>query len=213
MYQPVPDPRELALTTDRIVVDLLARLEGRDTLTRDHCRSVGAWSGMIAKTLGLDKSERKFAVLCGTLHDVGKIETPISILLKPGPLTPAEWTIMREHAAAGAEMLEEIPSLRVVAPIVRWHHERIDGRGYPDALAGDAIPFMARLVSVADSFHAMTSHRPYRQGMPVCDAIAILHAGRGTQWDVGIVDAMVDLVATKTKHLASAKADDSRRAS
>jgi len=101
---------------------------------------------------------------------------------------------MRAHSAVGAKMLERIPSLRELAPVVRAHHERIDGRGYPDALSGDGIPFVSRIVSVADSFHAMISKRPYREALAVPYALDELRAGVGTQWDGIIVDTMLEIV-------------------
>ena len=148
----------------------------------------------VVASLGMGPDDQTFAALAGTLHDVGKIATPSAILLKPGPLEALEWEAMREHSAIGAKMLERIPSLRDLAPVVRAHHERIDGRGYPDALCGDGIPFVSRIVSVADSFHAMISKRPYREALTVPYALDELRAGVGTQWDRVIVDTMLEIV-------------------
>jgi HD-GYP domain-containing protein (c-di-GMP phosphodiesterase class II) len=101
---------------------------------------------------------------------------------------------MRSHARIGAKMLERIPSLKDLAPIVRSHHERVDGKGYPDGLVGDQIPMVARIVSVADSFHAMISKRPYRDALPVPMALEEMRAGAGTQWDSIVTEAMLDIV-------------------
>ena len=187
------DPSKL---TDRneIVSALLAVMDERDPATCEHSRAVGMWSGRIAKTLGLSCDEQNFAILAGTLHDVGKLTTPNEILCKPGPLNDDEWQTMRAHARVGAKILERIPALVDVAPIVRWHHERIDGAGYPDRLTGDEIPFIARVVSVADSFHAMISKRPYRKSLPVLLALDELRAGVGTQWDRDVIAAVLQIV-------------------
>jgi putative nucleotidyltransferase with HDIG domain len=179
---------------DDVVASLLSAIEARDAATSEHSRAVGMWCARIARTLGMGPDDQTFAALAGTLHDVGKIATPSAILLKPGPLEALEWEAMREHSAIGAKMLERIPSLRDLAPVVRAHHERIDGRGYPDALCGDGIPFVSRIVSVADSFHAMISKRPYREALTVPYALDELRAGVGTQWDRVIVDTMLEIV-------------------
>ncbi len=187
------DPAEL-VSRDEVVASLLSAIEARDAATCEHSRAVGMWCGRIAKTLGMNANVQAFAALGGTLHDVGKIATPTDILLKPGPLDDSEWESMRSHARIGAKMLERIPSLKDLAPIVRSHHERVDGRGYPDGLVGDQIPMVARIVSVADSFHAMISKRPYRDALPVPMALEELRAGAGTQWDSIVTEAMLDIV-------------------
>jgi len=155
---------------------------------------VGMWCGRIAKMIGMTAEQQMSAALAGTLHDVGKIATPAEVLLKAGPLDSEEWETMRAHSRVGAKMLERIPSLRDLAPAVRAHHERVDGAGYPDNLEGSSIPIVARIVSVADSFHAMISKRPYRQALPVALALAELRSGIGTQWDSVVVEAMLDIV-------------------
>jgi len=182
------------VTRDEVVTSVLSALEVRDASAYEHSRAVGMWCSRIAKTMGMDAEQQSFAALAGTLHDVGKIATPAEILLKPGPLGLEEWESMRAHAQIGAKMLERIPSLKAVAPIVRAHHERVDGRGYPDGLAGDDIPLVARVVSVADAFHAMISKRPYRDGLAVAAAIDELRSGRGTQFDSSVVDAILEIV-------------------
>jgi HD-GYP domain-containing protein (c-di-GMP phosphodiesterase class II) len=180
--------------SDEVVASLLSAIEARDPRMCEHARVTGVWSGRLAKALGMSAQEQKFAVLCGTVHDVGKIATPSEILLKSDPLTPDEWIDMKAHTLVGAKMLERIPSLRDLASSARWHHERIDGQGYPDGLAGEQIPFMVRVVAVADSFHAMITTRPYQPAMPVARALEILKEGGGTRWDAAVVDAMIHLV-------------------
>jgi putative nucleotidyltransferase with HDIG domain len=165
----------------------------RDAATCCHSKATGEWARRLATALGLSAEATAFVELCAVLHDIGKISTPDAILFKEGPLTGDEWDVMRDHAAAGARVLSGIPSLQRCAMIVRAHHERWDGRGYPDGLAGTNVPFEARLVAVADAFHAMISDRPYRKAMPPRRALEILKGGAGTQWDPQIVDAMVAL--------------------
>jgi putative nucleotidyltransferase with HDIG domain len=182
------------VSRDEVVNSILSALEVRDASAYEHSRAVGMWCSRIAKTLGLSPEQQAFAGLAGTLHDVGKIATPAEILLKPSALQLEEWESMRAHSQIGAKMLERIPSLKDVAPIVRAHHERVDGRGYPDGLASDAIPFVARIVAVADAFHAMISKRPYRDGLPVATALDELRAGKGTQFDTVVVEAILEIV-------------------
>jgi HD-GYP domain-containing protein (c-di-GMP phosphodiesterase class II) len=189
-------PADLSAAASRedAVRSFLAVLEDRDKLTCEHSRAVGAWSGRLAKALGMTAEAREFAVICGSVHDVGKINTPQSILLKAGPLSDDEWVEMRAHSEAGAKMIELVAPIRDAAHIVRAHHERVDGTGYPDGLAGEAIPLVARIVAVADSFHAMITKRPYREAMSIATVIEVLNNGRGVQWDEQVVQAMIGVV-------------------
>jgi putative nucleotidyltransferase with HDIG domain len=178
---------------------LLSMLDERDSQTCGHSKATAEWARRLSESMGLPAEQAAFIELCAILHDVGKIGTPESILLKPAALDATEWEIMREHSAAGERILRQIPSLASCAPIVRGHHERWDGAGYPDALAGQQIPFEARIVAVADAFHAMISDRPYRAAIPPRRALEILQAGSGTQWDPFVVDAMLELLQGKNK--------------
>jgi putative nucleotidyltransferase with HDIG domain len=182
------------VSRDEVVASLLSAIEARDASTSEHSRAVGMWCSRIAKTMGLSAEEQAFASLAGTLHDVGKIATPTEILLKAGPLEVEEWESMRAHSQIGAKMLERIPSLKDVAPVVRAHHERMDGSGYPDHLRGNAIPLVSRIISVSDSFHAMISKRTYREALPVPVALDELRSGSGTQFDPLVIDAVLDIV-------------------
>ena len=173
---------------------LVVRLERRDPLSSEHSRAVAAWCSRLARRLGLDRAEVTFATRCGLLHDVGKALTPPEVLNAPRALTDREWTIMRAHAAAGERLVRGIPELRPFAPAVRSHHERLDGRGYPDGLPASAIPLTARIVAVADCFNAMIGRRPYRIPMAPSRALEELVRNRGTQFDPEIVDAMVEVV-------------------
>lgn len=128
------------------------------------------------------------------LHDVGKIQVPETILYKPGPLDDDERAIMERHPVWGAQILEGLPPLHHAIPVVRHHHERYDGQGYPDGLAGESIPLAARIVSVVDAFDAMVSDRPYRQGMPIDEVCRNIHEGSGTQFDPRVAKAFLSIV-------------------
>jgi putative nucleotidyltransferase with HDIG domain len=181
---------------DRATIEaVLAMLRARDEATCVHSRATGMWCRRLAETLGLSTSVTERIVQAGMLHDIGKIATPDEILLKTGSLTAAEWAMMRQHASFGADILADIPSLAQYAPIVRSHHERVDGTGYPDGLVGDAILFEARVIAVADAFHAMISDRPYRAACSFGVALDVLRHGSGAQWDADIVKAMVSTAA------------------
>jgi putative nucleotidyltransferase with HDIG domain len=172
---------------------LLSALSERDPQTCGHSKAVGEWARRVARVVGMPDEEVAFIELCGVLHDVGKISTPDAILFKLKPLTEDEWQVMRDHAAAGQRILQQIPSLRHCALIVRAHHERFDGTGYPDGLIRTAIPTAARVVAVADAFHTMISDRPYQRAMTPWKACDVLRAGAGTQWDPRFVDGMLRL--------------------
>ena len=129
------------------------------------------------------------------LHDVGKVAVPDAILSKPGPLSEAEWGYMREHTIVGDRILSAAPALEGVAKLVRASHERFDGRGYPDQLRGEEIPLGARIVTVCDAFHAMTSDRPYRPALAVQDALDELHRCAGRQFDPAVVRAFSLIVS------------------
>jgi putative nucleotidyltransferase with HDIG domain len=181
-------PRAEAITA------LLAVLDARDPASGAHVRAVASWCARIARALGFSHARVAFVESCALLHDIGKIATPETILRKPARLSESEWVTMRDHAAQAGEILERIESLREFAPVVRAHHERIDGAGYPDGLAGAAIPLVSRILAVADAFHAMISDRPYRPAMTPQEALAELGAGRDTHWDGAFIDALVGLV-------------------
>ncbi|HZO95042.1 MAG TPA: HD domain-containing phosphohydrolase [Candidatus Baltobacteraceae bacterium] len=173
----------------------IVQLELRDPMTSEHSRAVGSWCRRLARRLGLDAQEETFAARCGILHDVGKIKTPLAVLNAPRALTAPEWKMMRAHAAAGEAMVRAVPELRAFAPAVRSHHERLDGKGYPDGLPSSAIPLMARIVAVADCFNAMIGRRPYRLPLEPMLALEELFRHRGTQFDPEIVDAMADVIS------------------
>ncbi|MDQ6942335.1 MAG: HD-GYP domain-containing protein [Candidatus Eremiobacteraeota bacterium] len=180
--------------TNGVIEGVLAMLKARDEATCAHSQATGAWCRRLSVAMGLSARTTDVVVKAGVLHDIGKIATPDAILFKEGPLDDGEWDVMQKHAEFGAEILAELPALAPFAPIVRAHHERWDGKGYPLGLKGEQIPFEARVVAVADAFHAMISNRPYRPAIAQREAMEILREGRGTQWDAEVVDAMIAML-------------------
>jgi putative nucleotidyltransferase with HDIG domain len=172
-------------------IEALAQaVDAKDQVTHDHVRRVQDRSLELARLLGVnDDLEMQAIKAAALLHDVGKLAIPEHILNKPGRLTPAEYDIMKRHAAIGADILSVLDFPYPVAPIVRHHHEHWDGTGYPDGIKGDAIPIGARVLSVVDCFDALTSDRPYRPRMSDADALKIITDRRGTMYDPQVVDA------------------------
>ena len=171
---------------------LVAAIDAKDHLTAGHSTRVTHLSLAIADTLELPSEERYTLELGARLHDIGKLSLPDSALNKPGPLSEEEWAAMRRHPAVGSQIVGSIEELSYVATIVRHHHERLDGKGYPDGLQGDAIPLLARIIAVADAFEAMTSDRSFRPKMSVEEAIAELRSCVGTHYSLEIVEALVE---------------------
>jgi len=178
-------------------IEALAQtIDAKDQVTHDHIRRVQENSVRLATALGVtDDGEIQALKAASLLHDVGKISVPEHILNKPGRLTPSEMEIMRRHAPVGADILSVIGFPYPVVPIVRHHHENWDGTGYPDGLAGEAIPIGARILMVVDCFDALTSDRPYRPRFETTAALQVLVDRRGTMYDPRVVDMFVDLHA------------------
>jgi diguanylate cyclase (GGDEF)-like protein len=167
-------------------------LETKDAYTADHADHVADLALATGRALGFSDAELRPLRYCALLHDIGKIGVRSELLTKPGRLTEPEFEEIKEHSAIGAALLQRIPLLTDVAPLVRAVHERYDGTGYPDGLQGDAIPLPARIVAVCDALHAMTSNRPYRSARPIDAALAELRRCAGTQFDPTVVSAVVD---------------------
>ncbi|MGZ4274571.1 MAG: HD-GYP domain-containing protein, partial [Solirubrobacteraceae bacterium] len=166
--------------------ELAAALEAGDPYTRGHSRRVARYATMIAERMGLPAEEVDRIRTAAAVHDVGKVRTPIEVLHKPGRLTDEEYAVIKAHPVDGARLVEALGDDRLAA-IVRHHHERLDGRGYPSGLSGAAIPLGARIVAVADTFDAITSARPYRPASPHRKALDILTKEAGTQLDADAV--------------------------
>lgn len=170
---------------------LLKALEARDPSTRGHSERVRAWSIRIARNLGLPDSTVDLIGEAACLHDVGKIGIRDAILTKKGPLSSEEWQVVRKHPLISVAILKPIKTLRSTLPIIGGHHERWDGKGYPDRLRGEAIPLGARIVAVADAYDALITDRPYRSGFKRPEAQKILREGASTQWDERVVAAFI----------------------
>jgi HD-GYP domain-containing protein (c-di-GMP phosphodiesterase class II) len=185
---------------------LSAALDARDPYTSGHSMRVASFSRDIGKRLGLDEEELKQLYQSALLHDIGKIGVPDGVLQKEGKLTEEEFQYIKAHPEIGETILKQVQPEDEVAsllPGIRSHHERMDGKGYPDGLYGEAIPYYGRIIAVADSYDAMTSDRPYRKGMPPEKALAILESGKGTQWDPVVAEAFIELARMRQRPDAS----------
>jgi putative two-component system response regulator len=173
---------------DGVALALTAAIEARDLETGEHCIQLGTFGERVARLLGLSEQDRTTIRIGGYLHDVGKIAIADRILLKPGPLTAEEYTEMQRHAEIGGAIVQTHEAMTDIARIVRHHHERFDGNGYPDRLARMDIPLGARIIAVADAFSAMTTTRVYRGAIPAEAAWAELRNHAGSQFDPAIVE-------------------------
>jgi diguanylate cyclase (GGDEF)-like protein/putative nucleotidyltransferase with HDIG domain len=184
---------EVALAgAQREAIEALAvALLERDRYTGEHSEAVIEMSSAVARNLGLGSLEVERVRSAALLHDIGKVAIPDEILHKPGPLTDDEWKLMREHPVIGERILRVLPGLGTVARIVRHEHERWDGRGYPDGLAGEEIPLGSRIIIAADTYHAITSDRPYRAARSHSEAVEELTRCAGTQFDPSVTAALI----------------------
>ena len=175
---------------ESVIVSLALTIEARDRTTNGHCQRLARYAATLGRAIGLDEDEISALTRGGYLHDVGKIGIPDAVLLKPGPLTRKEYMLIKHHAIIGEQLCGDLRSLRNVRPIVRHHHERLDGSGYPDGLRGEAIPLLAQILRIVDVFDALTSERPYRSALPFAQAAEELRRQVDSGWSRG------DLVAT-----------------
>jgi putative nucleotidyltransferase with HDIG domain len=175
---------------------LVAAVEAKDSYTRGHSERVTAYAMTLGEILGLAEEKMDVLRLSSLLHDIGKIGVPESVLNKPGKLTDEEWLVIRRHPEVGATIVKNIKGQDIdfIATIIRHHHERFDGKGYPDGLSGEEIPMLARVLAVADSYDAMTSKRSYRGSLSKKQVVSELSQGRGTQFDNSAAEAMLELV-------------------
>ena len=181
---------------------LVERLDTEDPATAAHGRAVAQWCARMAVRLKLGRAEQSFVAQCGLIHDVGKLCVPEALLRAPRSLGKAELDVVYAHVHDGARALAAHPELALYRDAVRHHHERFDGRGYPDGLRGRAIPFAARVVAVADAYDAMTGQRAYRFPMTPDRALLELERNRGTQFDPEIVDVMSAVVGDALRPVA-----------
>lgn len=177
-----------------VVTSLAGAIDAKDEYTKGHSSSVSRYSEALARALNLPEKDVERIKLGALLHDIGKIGIPETVLKKPSRLTDDEWEIMKQHPIIGAEkVLMPNESLHDLIPIVKYHHEHWDGSGYPEKLKGEEIPLAARIVSVADAYHALISDRPYRKGMSNEKACEILRVGAGIQWDKDLVREFINI--------------------
>jgi GAF domain-containing protein len=174
---------------------LAAAMDMRDQRTADHSEDVVRLANRVGELLQLEPTSMLELEFAARLHDVGKIQVPDAVLNKPGPLEPHENEVIRCHATWGSETLARIPGLEAVATIVRFHHERWDGAGYPDGLSGGRIPLASRIIAACDAYGAMTCDRPYRSAMDPGDALDEIRGGSGTQFDPAVVQALIEALA------------------
>jgi len=181
---------------EAVLYSLALGVEAKDPHLEGHCARLAHYATALGEALGLDPATLEGLRRGGLLHDVGKIGVPDAILFKPGPLSPEEWVVMREHPAIGERICRPLRAMQDVLPIIRHHHERWNGSGYPDGLAGEAIPLTARILQVADVFDALTTQRPYRQALALAEALDVLwrEAAWG-YWDPALVEAFARLWA------------------
>ena len=182
---------------ENVLFALALSIEAKDPYTEGHCDRLSESSEALAKRLSLNEEERIALRRGGVIHDIGKVAVPDQILLKPGPLTPEERNVMQRHTVVGAGICSPLKSFRSVLPIIRHHHEKIDGSGYPDGLKGDAIPLTARILQTVDIYDALTTDRPYRKAMTPDRAFALMREEvKRDWWDGALVDELEAMVQT-----------------
>ncbi len=178
-----------------VITSLGLTIEARDPYTAGHCERIRKYAVALGHALGVDQATLRALALAGYLHDLGKIAVPDSVLLKPGPLTTAERETIQAHAGAGADLVQGLRTLEDVRPIIRHHHEKVDGTGYPDRLKGEAIPLGARIMAVVDVYDALHTARPYKKALSHAESVAILL--RETEagfWEPRIVTTLLDVL-------------------
>jgi HD-GYP domain-containing protein (c-di-GMP phosphodiesterase class II) len=188
-----------------VIRGLTAAIDAKDPYTSGHSERVARIAARLGEELGMSPAKRSDLYLTGLLHDVGKIGIDDQVLKKNGPLTPEEFRQIQAHVEIGVTILKDLKKLNHILPGVKHHHESLDGTGYPDHLAGNDIPFEARILAVADAYDAMSSNRPYRKRLSLAQIDKILQEGRNTQWDPDVVDALFacrsDIEAIRQKGL------------
>jgi putative two-component system response regulator len=180
---------------ESVLFSLARSIEGKDPYTHGHCERLAEYSARLGEHLQLPEEQLIALRRAGVVHDVGKIAVPDAILLKPGRLTAEEWTLIKEHPVVGERICAPLKSFRLVLPIIRHHHEKLDGSGYPDGLRGDAIPVTARVLQIVDVYDALTTDRPYKKAFPIVDALQTMkeELAKGW-WDPHIFDHFERLV-------------------
>jgi two-component system cell cycle response regulator len=178
---------------------LAAVVDARDNYTASHSADVAVLAQRVAMMLGCDANQTHLIGLAARLHDIGKVAVPDAVLRKPARLTDDEWLVIRRHPGIGADIAARIPRLRSITPLIRAHHERFDGTGYPDGLAGEEIPLGARIICAADAYDAMITDRPYEPGRSHEDALEELRRCAGAQFDPRVVDVLVEILSEERR--------------
>jgi putative two-component system response regulator len=178
-----------------IVMTLASMIEARDGYGDGHCHRMANYATRVGRALSLDEHQVRTLYRGAFLHDIGMLTIPEAILRKPGSLEPREWTLLKSHTAAGERLCGNLRSLQAVRPIVRHHHERLDGSGYPDALCGDQVPLLAQIVGIVDTYEALTTPRPYQQAVTPRDAFTVLRQHVRSGWRrEDLVDTFITVV-------------------
>jgi putative two-component system response regulator len=189
---------------ESVLYTLARSIEGKDPYTHGHCERLSDYSAALAQHIGLPEDQVIALRRAGVVHDIGKIAVPDSIILKPTSLSPEEWKLIREHPVIGERICAPLKSFRMVLPIIRHHHEKLDGSGYPDGLKGDQIPVTARVLQIVDVYDALTTVRPYKPAFSITDALHTmkLEVSKGW-WDPQIFDQFEKFVRTGTANYLS----------
>ena len=191
---------ELESLSLHVVHTLAKTIDAKDAYTNGHSERVADYSKEIARRYGYDEDRQEEIYMMGLLHDVGKIGVPDTVINKPGKLTDEEYAMIKSHPVTGAEILATVSEMPKLVTGARWHHERYDGRGYPDSLKGEEIPEEARIIAVADAYDAMTSHRSYRDIIPQDHVKTEIEKGMGTQFDEKFARIMLEMIAEDTEY-------------
>jgi putative two-component system response regulator len=192
---------------ESVVFTLARSIEGKDPYTHGHCERLALYSARLGERLGLPEEHITALRRAGVVHDIGKVAVPDSILLKPGPLSEKEWKIMRDHTIVGERICAALKSFRHVLPIIRHHHEKLDGSGYPDGLCSEAIPITARVLQVVDVYDALTTKRPYKRALSGDEAFQTMEQVVGIGWwDPRIFHEFQKLIEDRTQDFLSLRA-------
>jgi putative two-component system response regulator len=189
---------------ESVLFSLARSIEGKDPYTHGHCERLMNYSANLGEQLGLPQEQITALRRAGIVHDIGKVAVPDAILLKPAKLTPEEWRLMKEHPVVGERICAPLKSFRSVLPIIRHHHEKLDGSGYPDGLRGEAIPMTARILTVVDVYDALTTERPYKKAFSAAEALLTMkgEVAKGW-WDPQIFGEFEQLIQSGTVNLLS----------
>ena len=185
---------------DQVLQTLAETIDAKDTYTNGHSGRVAEYARQIARRFGYGRNRQNEIYMIGLLHDVGKIGVPDSVINKPSRLTEEEYALVKTHPVKGDKILKKIQERPELAIGARWHHERYDGTGYPDGLAGENIPEEARIIAVADAYDAMTSRRSYRGILPQATVRSEIERGKGTQFDPVFADIMLEIIDEDTEY-------------